>query len=173
MDLGTLISQKRKQAGLTIDELSMRSGVPKGTLNKILNGITRDPQLETVKALARALGCTLEDFDDTPRPRTLTQPEFDLIQKYRRLDNNSRRLVDLVIDRNCAADRPPIDFVYTNIKSSASLFLFSKNNAAKAKTVQTFWSARFFSGLAAAGGWLSPGLGPAGAGPSDGSRPEI
>lgn len=99
MDLGTLISQKRKQAGLTIDELSIRSGVPKGTLNKILNGITRDPQLETVKALARALGCTLEDFDDTPRPRALTQPEFDLIQKYRRLDSSSRRLVDLVIDQ--------------------------------------------------------------------------
>lgn len=90
---------ERKQAGLTIDELSARSGVPKGTLNKILNGITRDPQLETVKALARALGCTLEDFDDTPRPRTLTQPEFDLIRKYRRLDSDSRRLVDLVIDQ--------------------------------------------------------------------------
>ncbi|WP_294500344.1 helix-turn-helix transcriptional regulator [uncultured Gemmiger sp.] len=99
MELGMLIQQKRRQAGLTIDELSERSGVPKGTLNKILNGITRDPQLETVKALARALGCTLEDFDDSPRPRALTQPEFDLIQKYRKLDSHSRRLVELVIDQ--------------------------------------------------------------------------
>ena len=71
MELGMLIQQKRRQAGLTIDELSERSGVPKGTLNKIINGVTRDPQLETVKALARALDCTLEDFDDSPRPRTL------------------------------------------------------------------------------------------------------
>ena len=55
MELGMLIQQKRRQAGLTIDELSERSGVPKGTLNKIINGVTRDPQLETVKALARAL----------------------------------------------------------------------------------------------------------------------
>ena len=99
MELGRLVQQKRRQAGLTIDELSERSGVPKGTLNKILNGITRDPQLETVKALARALGCTLEDFDDSPRPRALTQPEFDLIQKYRKLDSHSRRLVELVIDQ--------------------------------------------------------------------------
>ena len=51
MELGMLIQQKRRQAGLTIDELSERSGVPKGTLNKIINGVTRDPQLETVKAL--------------------------------------------------------------------------------------------------------------------------
>ena len=55
MELGMLIQQKRRQAGLTIDELSERSGVPKGTLNKIINGVTRDPQLETVKALARGL----------------------------------------------------------------------------------------------------------------------
>lgn len=53
MELGAIISQKRKQAGLTIDELADRSGVPKGTLNKIINGYTRDPQIETVKSIAR------------------------------------------------------------------------------------------------------------------------
>ena len=60
MELGAIISQKRKQAGLTIDELAERSGVPKGTLNKIINGYTRDPQIETVKSIARALDCTLD-----------------------------------------------------------------------------------------------------------------
>ena len=102
MELGMLIQQKRRQAGMTIDALSEKSGVPKGTLNKILNGITRDPQLETVKALAHALGCTLEDFDDTPRPRTLSQPELELVQKYRLLDSHSRQLVELVIDQELA-----------------------------------------------------------------------
>ena len=79
MELGAIISQKRKQAGLTIDELAERSGVPKGTLNKIINGYTRDPQIETVKSIARALDCTLEDFDDSPRVRTLSTDEYDLI----------------------------------------------------------------------------------------------
>ena len=55
MELGALIAQKRKQADMTIDELALRSGVPKGTLNKIINGVTKDPQLETVKSIARAL----------------------------------------------------------------------------------------------------------------------
>ena len=56
MELGMLIQQKRRQAGLTIDELSERSGVPKGTLNKIINGVTRDPQLETVKGAGPRAG---------------------------------------------------------------------------------------------------------------------
>lgn len=50
--------------GLTTDELSQRSGVPIGTLNKILSGATKDPKLETLKAIARVLGLSLNDFDD-------------------------------------------------------------------------------------------------------------
>ena len=53
---------------MTNEELSNRSGVPKGTVDKILSGITKDPKLETLKALAKVLGLTLDDFDDTPRP---------------------------------------------------------------------------------------------------------
>lgn len=65
MELGEIISFRRKHAKMTIDELSAKSNVPKGTLNKIIAGTTKDPQLETVKAIARALNCTLEDLDNT------------------------------------------------------------------------------------------------------------
>ena len=63
-----IIAQKKKALGMTNEELSNRSGVPKGTVDKILSGITKDPKLETLKALAKVLGLTLDDFDDTPRP---------------------------------------------------------------------------------------------------------
>lgn len=66
MEVGDLISLYRKQAGLTIDELAERSGVPKGTLNKITGGITKAPTLPNMKAIARALNKTLADFDDLP-----------------------------------------------------------------------------------------------------------
>ena len=33
---------------MTTAELSEKSGVPKGTLDKILSGVTRDPKLETL-----------------------------------------------------------------------------------------------------------------------------
>lgn len=99
MELGAIISEKRKQAGLTIDELAEKSGVPKGTLNKIINGYTRDPQIETVKSIARALNCTLEDFDDSPRVRTLSQEEYLLIQQYRLLDSIGQEIVQFIIKK--------------------------------------------------------------------------
>ena len=99
MELGAIISEKRKQAGLTIDELAAKSGVPKGTLNKIINGYTRDPQIETVKSIARALNCTLEDFDDTPRVRNLSQEEYLLIQQYRLLDSIGQEIVQFIIKK--------------------------------------------------------------------------
>lgn len=99
MELGAIISEKRKQAGLTIDELAAKSGVPKGTLNKIINGYTRDPQIETVKSIARALNCTLEDFDDSPRVRTLSQEEYLLIQQYRLLDSIGQEIVQFIIKK--------------------------------------------------------------------------
>ena len=66
------INEYKKKLGLTTEELSKRSGVPVGTLNKILSGATKDPKLETLKAIARVLGLTLNDFDD--QPETDVQP---------------------------------------------------------------------------------------------------
>ena len=61
-----MIAIYKKKLGLTTEELSEKSGVPVGTLNKILSGATKDPKLETLKAIARVLGLTLNDFDDQP-----------------------------------------------------------------------------------------------------------
>ena len=65
--------------GITTEELSRRSGVPLGTLNKILSGATKDPKLETLKAIARVLGCTLDDFDDTGE-RVELEPSYEDLQ---------------------------------------------------------------------------------------------
>ena len=67
------IVEYKKKLGLTTEELSKRSGVPIGTLNKILSGQTKDPKLETLKALARVFGCTLDDFDDVPK----SEPDYE------------------------------------------------------------------------------------------------
>ena len=66
------IAEYKKKLNLTTEELSERSGVPVGTLNKILSGATKDPKLETLKAIARVLGLTLNDFDDEPQPASST-----------------------------------------------------------------------------------------------------
>jgi transcriptional regulator with XRE-family HTH domain len=59
-----IINKLKKQKGITSEELARLSGVPLGTLNKILNGTTKDPKLETLKAIAKTLECNLDDFSD-------------------------------------------------------------------------------------------------------------
>lgn len=54
---------KRKKIGNK--GLAEASGVPLGTLNKILYGETTNPSLETMKALASVLECSLDEFADS------------------------------------------------------------------------------------------------------------
>ena len=67
MSLSKKITELRKRKGMSVDELVEKSGVPKGTLSKISAGITVNPNLDTIKAIAQALSCTLDDLSDTPR----------------------------------------------------------------------------------------------------------
>ena len=99
MELGTLITQYRKAAGLTIDELVARSGVPKGTITKILGNTTKAPALETVRAIAHALGKTLADFDDTPVVSAEDPVRDELLARYDQLNQEGQeKLLDLADD---------------------------------------------------------------------------
>jgi transcriptional regulator with XRE-family HTH domain len=74
------IAELKKKMGLTNDELSRLSGVPKGTIDKILSGVTKDPKLETLKAIARVLRCTLDDFDDSEGKPKQIEPTYEDLQ---------------------------------------------------------------------------------------------
>lgn len=102
-----VIQKLKKEKGLTTEALSKLSGVPIGTLNKILNGETKDPKLETLKAIARVLECTLDDFDDLDKQSVsffvdkhdFRNSELEIIEKYRSLDSHGKEMVDIVIDK--------------------------------------------------------------------------
>lgn len=61
-------NEMRKKSGMSLDELSAKSGVPKGTLSKITSGITKAPALETMRCLVHAMGYTLNDLDKEESP---------------------------------------------------------------------------------------------------------
>ncbi len=109
MEVGELISFYRRQCGMTIDELAEKSGVAKGTLNKIMGGVTKAPTLDNMKAIARALGKRLADFDDEPELADLfSSSEQNHIKKYRALDPYGKEAVDGVLDveyRRCKEDQ--------------------------------------------------------------------
>lgn len=98
MEVGELISLYRRQCGMTIDELAEKSGVPKGTLNKITGRVTKAPTLDNMKAIARALGKRLADFDDEPIIADLFSPsERTIIEKYRSLDPYGQETVNTIL----------------------------------------------------------------------------
>ena len=60
MEIREILAKLKTENGLTTEMLSERSGVPKGTLNKLLNGETRNPTGATLKKIADALNCPVE-----------------------------------------------------------------------------------------------------------------
>lgn len=102
MELGEMIARYRKDAGMTIDELSEASGVPKGTLNKIIAGTTKAPTLDTMKAIAKALGKRLADFDDgiqvVKTNNGLSAGALKLAKDYETLDSHGMAVVRVVMD---------------------------------------------------------------------------
>ena len=49
--LGEEFKEKKNELGITTEQLSRLSGIPVGTINKILNGETKSPRYATLKAL--------------------------------------------------------------------------------------------------------------------------
>ena len=74
------IAEYKKKLGLTTEELSEKSGVPLGTLNKILSGATKDPKLETLKSIAHVLGLSLDDFDDREK-KVVPEPTYAEVER--------------------------------------------------------------------------------------------
>lgn len=69
---------------ITYDELSVRSGVPIGTLKHVFSGVTKNPRIDTVQAIERALELKkTPSTDKTAEP--LTEAEGQLLGAYRQL----------------------------------------------------------------------------------------
>ena len=103
MSLGSRINDIRKERGMSIDELCALSGVPKGTVSKITAGITTSPTLDTVKAIAKALNCRLDDFDDVATEEKekiapfLSDEAIQIAKDYSLLDSYGKRAVQVIL----------------------------------------------------------------------------
>ena len=69
----------RERCGLTVTEISNRSGVPEATVKRIFGGKTGDPQFQTIVALVHAMGGSLDEMmlegiiNDTPKNADMTE----------------------------------------------------------------------------------------------------
>lgn len=74
------IKQLKKQKGLSNEALSDLSGVPKGTLAKILGSETQNPQISNIIKLAKVLDTTA-DFLLFGKPENEANDEFSEREK--------------------------------------------------------------------------------------------
>jgi transcriptional regulator with XRE-family HTH domain len=90
----------KKQKKMTLQEISILSGVPKRTVDDIFSGKTLNPRIDTLQAIERALGIK----EEIP-PSERTEGEKDWMQLYYALtDENRDLLVKLVL---AFKDMPP------------------------------------------------------------------
>lgn len=96
-----ILLEKKKKMRWTTEELSVRSGVPVGTINKILSGETVSPRYDTIEALDQAFEMadeiprTLKMIRETGGYMTSPVDRLHTLEDYYRLPNERRcELID-------------------------------------------------------------------------------
>ena len=95
------IKQIKKDHGFTNETLAECSGISVGTLNKLLSGATADPKLSTLKALADAFHCTIDELLGEEKEKSFSMPD-ELIKKYAELDADGIEAVSYIIGKEYA-----------------------------------------------------------------------
>lgn len=103
MDYKDRIKQLKSQRKITNDQLSNMTGIPLGTLSKILAGISDSPKLSNMVAICEALDCSLDYIVygriENTNNYTLDPHEMTVMESYRSLDPYGRELVDIVVNK--------------------------------------------------------------------------
>lgn len=97
------IKQLKSEKKITNDQLADMTGIPLGTLSKILAGISDSPKLVNIVAIAQALGCSL-DYLISGNPEntnnyTLSSQEIRMVETFRALDDHGKELALMVLDK--------------------------------------------------------------------------
>lgn len=106
MNIGEYIREKRKEAGLTVDELASKIGKNRATIYRYENNSIESLPSDILIPLANALSITPGDLikrnpnavATNPDVLHLSSTELDLVKKYRRLDDVGKATVNAVID---------------------------------------------------------------------------
>ena len=106
------IKAAKAKSGLTNEELSARSGIPVGTVNKILSGDTKEPKLPAFIAIADALDTSADYLIYGERSAdsfgSVSEDSIGFARKYESLDERGRHVVDAVIGAYSEAPAAPV-----------------------------------------------------------------
>lgn len=66
MTLAETVKHYQDLNNLTTQEFASKSNLPVDTINKIRSGATQNPSMDTLKRMASALGCSIDQLADMP-----------------------------------------------------------------------------------------------------------
>lgn len=91
------LTEMKNDAGLSNRKLAALSGVPEGTVNKILSGNTANPSLDSVEAMVRAMGRSMDEIFG--EPETPEQIQTAVIDHYAMLIDSYKEQITHYKDR--------------------------------------------------------------------------
>lgn len=128
MDYIDRIKKMKAEKKITNDRLSELTGIPLGTLSKLLAGISDSPKLANIVAIANALDCSVDYIvsgaQQNTNNYTLTVDEINVIEKYRLLDGYGQELIDVVMDK---------EIQRVGVKNSPEMLVSNSKVESKAK----------------------------------------
>ena len=81
----TQLNERRKQIGLSLEDVAKAANLPKSTVEKILFGVVKYPRIDTMQAIEKALGLDK------------TQEERELKELYAGATEEKKQLFDLIM----------------------------------------------------------------------------
>ncbi|MGG7059880.1 helix-turn-helix domain-containing protein [Clostridium tertium] len=100
--VGSRIAEIRNRKGISLSKLSRESGVSKGYLSELENGIKENPNIEILDKIAKALDISVSDlFEQDPIDEELEDLEEDmklLFSKAKQLSKENRKKVLKMIE---------------------------------------------------------------------------
>ena len=135
------IKAMKAEKKITNEQLAERTGIPLGTLSKILAGMSDSPKLANVISICRELDCSLEYIvSGTPENTnnyTLSQSEIRMIEDYRSLDRYGKELIDLVLEKESERSQLAAQTVQDTVEEDSKSARILRPASAKLRYLST------------------------------------
>lgn len=144
------IKKIKNEKRITNDKLSELTGIPLGTLSKILAGMSDSPKLSNMISIADALGCSLDHLvNGTPENDNnylLSSDEIDFIEKFRALDECGKDIAVFVVNREHSRISEPVsvagEIIINTHRPTSEAGENSRERAVASRRVQNAIAAR-------------------------------
>lgn len=94
------LKSMREKASMSYREISLRSGIPYSTIEKLFSGRTKDPKLGMINSIVQCMGGDINDLI-CAESSSLREGEPELLEMFRMLDSRGRELVTSILQHEC------------------------------------------------------------------------